>query len=577
MRGARRGRLALPLLALFLFGAARSTVADAPRTFALLVGCTDYPFLARTLDAATYDAKVRLRGPAADVAVLEDVLVDDARRAAAHVTTLAGWDDAAPLRNPTRDNVLRGLVRLSRAVAAGDRVVFHFAGHGSRVPDLSGDEPDGLDEVLLPADVRTFEPDGKRVPGAILDDEVGVRLRAIRDAGATVWAGLRLLPRRDRWRGGGDGPTRARLPADLLGVPDVRARGARDRTSGGVGVLEGDDLRGIAATYAVGAEQRSAEMRLPRGVADAPWRGLLTYALTEDLRRTKGAGDLRRSTRASPRRTTPPASTARRRPRRATGRCRPPGPARRSAPRATCRRSRRPTRGCGSRGWTRAARRSAVPATRSPTPGSRGSRRARRTGCSRPPCPVRGVRPAAGRVGRRGRTARSAWRTARRRTIAALEQIARVENLARLAATQAASRTLGLTVRLEARAPQGPDAARPVADRGTVRPGDDLRIDVRNEGAHARRLGVPPRRRVRRHGAGAGRRRHAAPPPGRVVRADRGVRHRHDARRRAGARDRGARRRGGAARGPPLARVAAARGRDARARAPAAPARSATC
>jgi hypothetical protein len=89
---------------------------------------------------------------------------------------------------------------------------------------------------------------------------------------------------------GGDGPTRARqLPAALLGTPDVAPRGAPEPEAG---AADGGDLRDIAATYAVGAGAKAVEMRLPRGVADAPWRGLLSFALAEDLRRTKGAGDL---------------------------------------------------------------------------------------------------------------------------------------------------------------------------------------------------------------------------------------------------------------------------------------------
>ncbi|MBL9087503.1 MAG: caspase family protein, partial [Planctomycetia bacterium] len=283
-RGARL--LAGALLALL---APRPACAAAPRTFALLVGCTTYPFLARALDAATYDARVRLRGPEADVAAFADVLTTTLAVPRAHVTTLVGWDDRAPLENPTRENVLRGLLRLARTVAPGDRVVFLFAGHGSRVPDGSGDEPDGFDEVLLPADVRTFEPEGRRVPGAILDDEVGQRLRAIRDAGATVWAVFDCCHAGTMARGG-DGPTRARdLPGALLGVPAPATRGAPDASPG---AADGDDLRGIAATYAVGPAARAVEMRLPRGAPDAPWRGLLSFALVEDLRRTRGAGDL---------------------------------------------------------------------------------------------------------------------------------------------------------------------------------------------------------------------------------------------------------------------------------------------
>lgn len=467
----RRGARLLAGALLALVGA-RPAGAGAPRTFALLVGCTTYPFLARTLDAATYDAKVRLRGPAADVAALADVLTTTLGVPAAQVTTLVGWDDAAPLANPTRDNVLRGLVRLARTAAPGDRVVFLFAGHGSRVPDLSGDEPDGLDEVLLPADVRAFEPAGRRVPGAILDDEVGARLRAIRDAGATVWAVFDCCHAGTMARGG-DGPTRARhLPATLLGAPATR--GAPDVASG---AADGDDLRGIAATYAVGPAGRAVEMRLPRGVPDAPWRGLLSFALAEDLRRTRGAGDLAALDArlaaaydavgfhgASP-------STEGERSLAPAG----PGavtPLPRDLPALAAPDVRLRIARVDALG-------ASLPPARDPFTDARFPWVAPEAAdWLLTPTPFEGfhLRPAAwgGGADRELLVADDGPRA-----LAALVQIARVENLVRLAAAQDAARTLGLTVRLEVR---GPGDARPLRERGTVRPGDDLRIDVRNAG-----------------------------------------------------------------------------------------------
>ncbi len=39
---------------------------------------------------------------------------------------------------------------LVKGVTSQDRVLFYFSGHGSQIKDISGDEPDGADEVLLP-------------------------------------------------------------------------------------------------------------------------------------------------------------------------------------------------------------------------------------------------------------------------------------------------------------------------------------------------------------------------------------------------------------------------------------------
>lgn len=66
----------------------------------------------------------------------------------------------------------------------GDVVVITFSGHGTYVPDLNGDEADGLDEGLCPYDLQTGG-------GALLDDEIhaifaarasGVRLVLVSDS-----------------------------------------------------------------------------------------------------------------------------------------------------------------------------------------------------------------------------------------------------------------------------------------------------------------------------------------------------------------------------------------------------------
>lgn len=60
----------------------------------------------------------------------------------------------------------------------GDRVFLAYSGHGTRVPDASGDEQkDGMDEALAAYDVRPREPVRKGKPvipesGYILDDEI---------------------------------------------------------------------------------------------------------------------------------------------------------------------------------------------------------------------------------------------------------------------------------------------------------------------------------------------------------------------------------------------------------------------
>jgi hypothetical protein len=52
----------------------------------------------------------------------------------------------------TRQAIISRLSDLVRASSPGDVVVFQYAGHGTSLPDLDGDEPDGKDEALCPFD-----------------------------------------------------------------------------------------------------------------------------------------------------------------------------------------------------------------------------------------------------------------------------------------------------------------------------------------------------------------------------------------------------------------------------------------
>lgn len=72
--------------------------------------------------------------------------------------------------------------RLARA-ARGDTVVIQFSGHGSFVPDTSGDESDGTDECLCPYDVERNGPITDDELFEILSDRAaGVRLVMISDS-----------------------------------------------------------------------------------------------------------------------------------------------------------------------------------------------------------------------------------------------------------------------------------------------------------------------------------------------------------------------------------------------------------
>jgi metacaspase-1 len=58
----------------------------------------------------------------------------------------------------TTKGILDGLVWLLSNNTMGSELVFHYSGHGSQIPDLNGDEPDGLDEIICPYDLDWNNP-----------------------------------------------------------------------------------------------------------------------------------------------------------------------------------------------------------------------------------------------------------------------------------------------------------------------------------------------------------------------------------------------------------------------------------
>ncbi|WP_420456328.1 DUF7379 domain-containing protein [Rubrivirga sp.] len=124
----------------------------SPRKRALLIGIDEYPNLG---------AFHQLEGCVNDVTVMAGLLRDRFGFPQENVTVLT--DEAA-----TRAGILAALDRLAEATGEGDVVVVHYAGHGSQITDLEGDEPDGLDETLVPYDgVRESGPNTD-----VTDDEI---------------------------------------------------------------------------------------------------------------------------------------------------------------------------------------------------------------------------------------------------------------------------------------------------------------------------------------------------------------------------------------------------------------------
>jgi metacaspase-1 len=82
-------------------------------------------------------------------------------------------------RQATSENVLRLLYAASSRLIAGDIFLLTFAGHGSQIPDVNGDEEDGLDETWLLFDRMLIDDE---LYGAFSRFVAGVRIVMVSDS-----------------------------------------------------------------------------------------------------------------------------------------------------------------------------------------------------------------------------------------------------------------------------------------------------------------------------------------------------------------------------------------------------------
>lgn len=254
--------------------------------YALLIGCTRYSNLPESL---------QLKGPGNDVQLMKELLVGRFGFSSDSIVVLsesAGRDDT----RPTRANIKYEFVRLAKVAKKGDQVVILLAGHGSQQPDQEppdpGDaEPDGLDEIFLPADVGRWDGDQGQVANAIVDDELRAWLKEIQQRGAEVWIIIDACHSGTMCRGNDDEVTR-RTPPDML-TPESILQEARRRAAGRAARSRGEEdatmlklprqVAGLTALYAAQSHELTVEKSLPAGSPDRKRYGLLTYSLCQIL------------------------------------------------------------------------------------------------------------------------------------------------------------------------------------------------------------------------------------------------------------------------------------------------------
>ncbi|MDP3958976.1 MAG: caspase family protein [Pseudorhodobacter sp.] len=254
------------------------------RRFCLAIWLVATPAFSETrallVGVSHYDESIgltSLRGPANDVTLLREVLV---ARGVDDVVVLADGIGASTL--PTHAAILSAMADLARKSGPGDLAIITLSGHGTRQVDDNGDETDGLDEVFLPADVRRAEPGARGIPNALVDDEIGAAVLAIRQTGADVWLVMDSCHSGSGLRGGEADVAARWVDPAVLGI------------SAGAESAEGSGLVDQAATeeppgqvvafYAARSSEVAREVNLtPDQPGEAGWYGLFTSRLAARL------------------------------------------------------------------------------------------------------------------------------------------------------------------------------------------------------------------------------------------------------------------------------------------------------
>ena len=255
----------------------------AQERYAVLVGVGEYVNL---------DAKLHLKGPPNDVRLAREYLLNVEEFDEGNIYWLA---DDAPL-DPTRANILAALEEVDRNVQAGDFVLLHLSGHGSRQPAAAGDpdEHDGYDEIFLPADVADWDDYIGSVRNAITDNELGQFISSYRSKGSDVWLIVDSCHAGTMTRGLGDDEVVERFldPVSALGLPESYGGGDGTASQAAgptlVDKYQSEEQGMLVAFSAAHTSERAPEMPLSSGNDDPQVRGLLSHNIFTSLGKFPG-------------------------------------------------------------------------------------------------------------------------------------------------------------------------------------------------------------------------------------------------------------------------------------------------
>ncbi len=269
--------------------------AVAKENYAILIGASTYENLKE---------KYWLKGPANDVTLVAQYLTTTAPIPfdPDNVTLLA--DGVEGGQKPTLDAIRKGFAQLTAKLQPDDFVYLHFSGHGTQAPALNPDtELDGLDELFLPVDIGPWSDKTGFVENALVDDEIGQLIGAMRAKGASVWAVFDSCHSGTVTRAAptGDDEVRMRkLTSDALGIPqdmmdaaETKSRAlpnprTRPQSPAGDAMNQSADAGKFIAFYAAQTNETTPEKNMPKGQPGRKLQGVFTYTIFETLAANAG-------------------------------------------------------------------------------------------------------------------------------------------------------------------------------------------------------------------------------------------------------------------------------------------------
>lgn len=197
--------------AVFMSGLVCITDAAAQQRRAVVIGIGDYP----------EESGWRKINGDKDIDVVVPMLLDNGFEKE-NITVLSNAE-------ATKSSIKSVFESLAGIAGPGDALYIHFSGHGQQVIDISGDEPDGYDEALIPYDaVIKYGQNGYKGENHILDDELGVWLEALRKSvghKGVILVALDACHSGDATRGESDEPDHVRGTSDIFEMSGAQRSG----------------------------------------------------------------------------------------------------------------------------------------------------------------------------------------------------------------------------------------------------------------------------------------------------------------------------------------------------------------